>query len=208
MNNPWLNISLEDYEKHMSLSSIAQAQYLSSFFQISLTLYHPKSVAILGCAGGNGLEKINPEITQRVVCVDINPAFVRTAEERYNSVTGNTEFLCGDISSGEIIFSSVELIFASLLFEYVDIDSALENIGKLICKDGKLAVVLQVPNPDIPEVSPSPYKSLEILSEVFSFVTPEKFIGACESKGFNLILRNKTKLNSGKEFIELILIKT
>lgn len=207
MNNPWLNISLEDYEKHMSLSSIAQAQYLSSFFQKSLKLYHPVSVAILGCAGGNGLEKINPEITQTIVCVDINPAFVRTAEERYNSATQNTEFICGDVSSGEIIFSPVELIFAGLLFEYVNIDSALENIGKLICKDGKLVVVLQVPNPDIPEVSPSPYQSLEILSEVFSFVSPEKFIGTCKSRGFNLILKNTTKLNSGKEFIELVFNK-
>lgn len=207
MKNPWLRISLEDYENHMSLPSIAQAHYLSSFFQKLLTLYHPKSVAILGCAGGNGLEKINSEITQRVVCVDINPAFVRTAEERYNSVTQNTEFLSGDISSGKIIFPPVEIIFAGLLFEYVNLDLALENIGRLICENGKLAVVLQLPNPDIAEVSPSPYISLEILSEVFSFVSPEKFIAACESKGLNLVLRDKTRLNSGKEFIELVFKK-
>jgi len=207
MNNPWLKISLDDYESHMSLPSIAQAQYLSSFLEKLLNSYNPQSLALIGCAGGNGLEKINPSQIQKVVCVDINSGFIETAKKRFVSVFKNIEFVTADIVSDECRFSPVELIFAGLLFEYVDNSAALNNIIKHLEPNGKLAVILQLPNPDIPEVSPSPFNSLEKLIELFSFVSPDKLIELCLLKGLDLILQSRTGLNSGKEFMELVFQK-
>ena len=63
MSNPWLHISFEDYESHMSDKTIGQLQVLSSITKELLEKFKPASFALLGCTTGNGLEYINPEIT-------------------------------------------------------------------------------------------------------------------------------------------------
>lgn len=67
--SPWLDISLADYEGHMASPHIGQARLLSNVFAEALNTYTPRSAAVLGCAGGNGLEQVDIKITARVVCV-------------------------------------------------------------------------------------------------------------------------------------------
>ncbi len=207
MNNPWVKIKLEDYESHMSLPEIGQSHYLSSFLEQIVKKYKPNSCALIGCAGGNGLENIKHETIEKIICIDINPVFLNKAKERFKNSFKNIEFICCDIASEEFKFEPVDLVFAGLVFEYVDYNLALNNLSRFIKPDGELVVVIQLPNENIPEVSPSPYKSLEILSDTFSFVQPDRFIESCKKCGFDLISKNKTKLKSGKEFCELVLQK-
>ncbi len=207
VNNPWLKIKLEDYESHMSLPGIEQSQYLSNYLKEITRKYNPNSLAIIGCAGGNGLEKLKHETDKRIVCIDINQKFLDAAKKRFKNSFKEIEFICSDIITEECTFKPVDLIYAGLVFEYVDINLAVKNLSRLIKSNGKLIVVLQLPNKNIPEVSPSPYKSLEILSETFAFVKFDKFIEACKQCGFDLISKSKTKLKSGKEFCELVLQK-
>jgi hypothetical protein len=63
MSNPWLNIPLDDYEGHMSLPAVGQAQMIAE------QLDH----ALIGCAGGNGLERIAGRPIERVVARDAVP---------------------------------------------------------------------------------------------------------------------------------------
>ena len=70
MSNPWEEISLDDYEKHMSLDSVRQLQALDSIMKKQFAAYPVETAAVLGVAGGNGLEHITfnvvilyPEIT-------------------------------------------------------------------------------------------------------------------------------------------------
>jgi SAM-dependent methyltransferase len=83
ISNPWLRIPLEDYEGHMSLPSIRQAQMLADQFERLLVRHRPTSVAIVGCAGGNGLERIEAGQVRRVVGIDINPEFIEAARARH-----------------------------------------------------------------------------------------------------------------------------
>jgi len=39
-------------------------------------MHAPSSVAMLGCAGGNGLERVDPGVTTRVVAVDIHLSYL------------------------------------------------------------------------------------------------------------------------------------
>jgi hypothetical protein len=55
-DNPWLTIPLADYEAHMALPQVGQAQLLADLFAAELRERSPSSVAVLGCAGGNGFE--------------------------------------------------------------------------------------------------------------------------------------------------------
>ena len=77
MKNPWLSIPIDDYEGHMGSPAVAQLQPLSELFAGVLASSRPKSLAVFGCAAGNGFEHIDPSITERVVGVDINPAYLR-----------------------------------------------------------------------------------------------------------------------------------
>ncbi len=60
MRNPSLDIPLQDYEGHMSDPSIGQAAMLANQLELLLELRMPSSIAIIGCAGGNGLDRIRP----------------------------------------------------------------------------------------------------------------------------------------------------
>jgi ubiquinone/menaquinone biosynthesis C-methylase UbiE len=207
VKNPWLKIKLSDYENHMSLPNIAQSNYLSEFLEKLQNEYKPNSLALIGCSGGNGLDKINSIITQKIICVDINKTFLKTAEKRYGGKLNCIEFIQGDISSPEFKFAKVDIIYVALVFEYCNYQIAINNLVNSLLSNGYLAVILQMPNENIPEVSPSPYKSLGKLSNVFSFVNPDQFINYCKTKNLVLINKNLTKLNSGKEFMELIFRK-
>jgi hypothetical protein len=56
MANPWLSIPLQDYEGHMGLDNAQQLSVLSELFKRALDIFVPDSVAVLGIAGGNGLD--------------------------------------------------------------------------------------------------------------------------------------------------------
>jgi hypothetical protein len=72
MSNPWLSISLEDYETHMGSEGVRQLSISAELFKCALDCCLPESVAVLGVAGGNGLEQIDCTAIKRIVGVDIN----------------------------------------------------------------------------------------------------------------------------------------
>lgn len=72
MNHPWDKIDLKTYETHMSSTDVFQLQTLNKITEQQLTDYNPSTITILGVAGGNGLEKINVEVTKKVYCIDVN----------------------------------------------------------------------------------------------------------------------------------------
>ena len=85
MKNPWLDIPLSDYEGHMALPEVAQAQLLADVFAAQLEINKPRSLAMLGCAGGNGFERIDPEVTRRVVGVDLNGRYLHEVCARFGT---------------------------------------------------------------------------------------------------------------------------
>ena len=70
MKNPWEEIPLSDYENHMKLNSVMQLQAMNEMMKGQLDAYSISSVAILGIAGGNGLEHIQKSKFKRVYGID------------------------------------------------------------------------------------------------------------------------------------------
>jgi hypothetical protein len=62
MLNPWLDVPLADYEGHMSVPELQQLGALSDLFADALAFGRSTSVAILGVAGGNGLDRIDIDL--------------------------------------------------------------------------------------------------------------------------------------------------
>jgi SAM-dependent methyltransferase len=200
MNNPWLDIPLEDYEEHMSLPDIGQAQMLAVQLERLLKRSSPRSIALIGCAGGNGLDRIEPGQLERVVALDINPAYIQAVRVRHASRLGHLELYCADVQSESFQFEPVELIFAALLFEYVDVAATLASLKRHCRPAGMLATVVQLPHRDHGAISPSPYKSLDLLAPVMRLIAPADLSRLATAAGFHAVDSESIELPSGKQF--------
>ena len=184
----------------MSLPQVGQAQMLAGEFESLLRKYRPRSVAVLGCSGGNGLDRILPNITSRVVGVDVNPAYIEETRRRFSGRFPTLELLVGDVQTPGIDFAPVELVFAGLIFEYLDLSVALGRIGTLLARDGILGVVLQLPSTALPSITSSPFQSLQSLAPSMRLVLPEQLEAAAEAARFARVCSRCIELPSGKRF--------
>ena len=83
MSNPWEEIKLDDYEKHMSLDSVKQLQTMNRMMENQLDAYPVTTAMILGIAGGNGLEHVSKDKYQIIYGVDINKEYLEAVSIRY-----------------------------------------------------------------------------------------------------------------------------
>jgi ubiquinone/menaquinone biosynthesis C-methylase UbiE len=200
MQNPWLAIPLGDYEAHMSLPSINQAAMLADELELLLEQMSPASLAIIGCAGGNGLERIKPGQLERLVAVDVNPKYIEHTRDRYAMRLPNLELHCADVESESMQFEPVDLTFAALIFEYVDVPSALRSLKRTSRAGGTLAVLLQLSHPSQGEVSASRYASLRALEPAMKLISPQELCREAAAAGFQAARCKTIGLPSGKEF--------
>jgi len=200
MTNPWLRIPLADYEGHMSLPEVAQAQLLSDAFATALERYRPRSVVLIGCAGGNGFEHVVPEVTRRVVGIDINPLYIEQARSRHARRLSGLELFVGDLQTELFAFEPVELAFAGLIFEYVATREALTRIAAMLCPGGRLVSVLQSPSQAVAEVTPSRFERLQALSTIMRLVPPAELITTAAELGLRLADEQHRESAGGKQF--------
>lgn len=198
MSNPWLGIPLADYESHMAMPSVGQAEALSALLAEALQQYAPDSIAIIGCAGGNGFDRVIPSVTTRVVGVDINPEYIAAASVRYGGRIPGIELHVADIQVDQLTCAPVALIFAGLLFEYVSASAALKNLASICRPGGHLIAVLQQPSPCVSAVSPTPYRSLLALTSIMRLVPSDELARCAAQCGFRFDNQRSVVLSSGK----------
>jgi SAM-dependent methyltransferase len=198
MSDPWLQIPLEDYEGHMASPDVLQASELGELFAQALAIVQPASVAILGVAGGNGLERIGPGV-KRVVGVDLNPRFLDVVRERHAHLPG-LELHCVDLARQVIEIAPVHMVHAALIFEHAGIERCLENALSLLLPDGALSVVLQLPSQTTGTVGPSRFVSMEQLRDHFVFVDPLHLRSLLEPLQYRLTQEVSRPVAAGKAF--------
>lgn len=101
MSNPWLAVPLSEYEQHMRSVGIQQSGALSDLFAEAIGFCRPFSIAVLGIAGGNGLDRIDSSVTTRVVGLDLNPLYLEAVRQRYSNLPG-LELHCVDLSDQHV----------------------------------------------------------------------------------------------------------
>ena len=198
MTSPWLNIPADEYEGHMSSPAVGQLQILSELFAESIAELQPKSVAIFGCATGNGLEHIDSAMTERIVGVDINPAYLKILWDRHSRRLPNLELSEQDCASQSFSISPVMMVFAALLFEYVPIHQAINNITKSLLPGGMLVAALQTSSANSKPVTKTTYSSLELLSPIIRLVEPTKFTHICCAYGLKMHKEQMIRMKQGK----------
>jgi hypothetical protein len=200
MSNPWLSIPLDDYEGHMSLPAVGQAKMIADQLVRAIARWGPSSIALVGCAGGNGLERIAAGTVEHIVAIDVNPGYVERTRIRHAPQLPGLEVICADVQSKSVTYEPADLTYAALLFEYVDLASTLETLKRNSRPNGVLTTVLQLPHSAIHAVSPSPYKSLGSLASVMRLVAPQTLCDAAADVGFAAVDLATIELASGKTF--------
>ena len=164
MRKPWLAIPLAEYEGHMALPEIGHAQLLADELDFSVRQHSPKSIAVIGCAGGNGFDRSIGGVVDRVVGIDINPRYVEAVRSRFGGRIPGLELHVADIQFVLPKISPVDLVFAALILEYVDVPTTMSSFRSLCAPGAALVVILQAADSCTEAVSPSPYKSIQLLA--------------------------------------------
>ncbi|MFI5180064.1 MAG: class I SAM-dependent methyltransferase [Thermoanaerobaculia bacterium] len=196
--SPWLTIPLADYEEHMALPAIGQARAIADEFGRLLRLHEPRSVAVLGCSGGNGLERVSSERTTRVIGVDINPAYLAAVRSRYGQRLPGLELNLCDVQTDEVPYEPVEMVWAALLMEYVAPSKALAFVRRSLVPGGVFGCILQQPSESVPTVSPSPYGSLMPLASAIVLVAPKELEDLARREDLVLRSQRVLELPNGK----------
>jgi len=196
--NPWLDIPLEDYERHMSHHLVGQAALLSSLTKKYLDEVKPEAAIFLGIAGGNGLEHIDNNITRSVYGIDINPDYLNIAFDRYHHAIGSLQLVNLDIAANAETICRADFIWAALVLEYTGIDTALAFCTNNICKDGHLVISIQSNNNIKQSVSPTGIETVQKAGEIFSIIDPEQLLNKAAEAGYRVIGKEENFLPNGK----------
>jgi SAM-dependent methyltransferase len=197
--NPWLALPLDDYEGHMGSAAVNQLGPLADLFGDVLARLRPRSVAVLGVAGGNGLQHLDRAITTRGVAIDINPGYLAATRERFPDLRG-LELVCADLAHDAIEIEPVSLVHAALVFEHAGTGRCLDSAVSLVTPGGHLSVVLQMPTKGQAPVTPSAYPSIAALAGDFALVDPHRLRRLLAQQNLRLTHQSRLTLASGKAF--------
>ena len=207
MRNPWLDIPEGDYVGHMSCPTVNQRSVLSRLMGDALESVRPRTLLVLGCSTGNGLEHVNPDVTTHVTVVDLNPAYLLRLGERFPNPGFELDVRCADLADFVLEREAFDLVHAGLVLEYLEWTFLLPRVAATLKPGGVLSVVLQLPSASSPAVTPTTFVSLRSLETLFRFVEPGALIEEARGEGLTLSNQRTEWLPAGKAFEVLRFVK-
>ena len=200
--NSWEEISLSDYENHMSLSSVNQLQAMNKMMKFQFEAYPVTSAIVFGVAGGNGLEHVNLKKYSKIYGIDINNAYLDNVKKRYSFMEDILECRRIDLTCETDMLPEAELVIANLVIEYV----GLEPFKKGILKTGAryVSCIIQINTDEESWVSDSPYlHSFDGLDAVHHQMEEQSLVMAMNEIGFDLLKKDAIPLPNGKKLMML-----
>ena len=201
-DNPWKEISLQDYEDHMSLDSVHQLQTMNAMMKDQFGSYPVETAMVLGVAGGNGLEHVRKEKYKTVYGVDINEDYLRATEERYPDLQGILKCLPIDLVNEAEKLPNADLLIANLLIEYIGYEAFQKTVSKVQPK--YCSCVIQINTDTKQWVSDSPYlHAFDRLDEVHHQMEEDALEKAMKEIGYSLIYRSIETLPNAKALVRM-----
>lgn len=195
--NPWTVVPAADYERHMGPDGVDQLAPLSAAFQEVYVAAQPDRVLVLGCATGNGLEHVNPAVTQNVVGVDVNLQYLGIARQRFMHLGPKLELFCSEAEKFRTQPASFDLVHAALVFEYLHPEVLVRRIAEWVGPGGTCSVVLQLPGGRGPQ---APTKTMQLIEKAMKLVPPEDLTRLFEHYGLPRKRAKTVPLAHGKSF--------
>lgn len=202
MSNPWNEIKLSDYENHMSLDSVGQLQSLNRFMAAQFDYFPVKTAAVLGVAGGNGLEHIDTAKYQTVYGIDINEDYLKESYIRHKDKSLVFRCLQLDLINESDKLPHAELVIANLLVEYIGYRAFNQAVLKI--DPEYVSVVIQINTDTNAWVSDSPYlHSFDRLDEVHHQMEKEELNNCLKEAGYAFTGSSRENLPNGKALLRL-----
>jgi len=203
MSNPWEEIDLTIYEKHMSSAEVYQLQLLNEITREQLMDNEQTYVAILGVAGGNGLDNIDISRTKKVYAVDINKNYLNLCRERYEFMGDTLELLCMDLTGDEAVLPFTNLLICNLIVEYIGEGKFVAAIERNKSNVEVISCVIQKNNNNS-FVSASEHNShFDPILSIHHDVEENKLRNLFSSIEFECIKSKEYLLPNGKLFIRM-----
>lgn len=200
-DHPWEGIDLAIYENHMSDAAVGQLQLLHQITGEQLNSYPSSSIGILGVAGGNGLDLIDPATTDAVFGYDINGQYLQACADRHKATLGPRLHLVQASIDRSLDIAPVGLLIANLIVEYVGVEEFAAFAAANIHAIGMLSCVTQL-NEATGFVSPTPYTAaFDGLEAVSSDIDPLALVTAMGEAGFTHLLSLSYPLHNGKTLV-------
>ena len=201
MENPWNQIDLDDYERHMSLDSVRQLQVLDEIMADQFERYPVHTAMVFGIAGGNGLDQVKPDRLDRVYGVDINGDYLNACVRRYPGLKGVFVPIQCDLQGDRLELPRAELVIANLFIEYVGYANFQRGVRAAVPE--WVSCVIQV-NTDEGFVSDSPYLHVfDRLEEVHREIEQEGLTEALAEIGYRPVYQRSHPLPNGKALLRL-----
>lgn len=200
-DHTWEGIDLAIYDQHMSDAAVGHLQLLHQITREQLTSYPARSIGILGVAGGNGLDLIDPATTDAVFGYDINSQYLQACADRLKTILGHRLHLIQTSIDRALDIAPAGLLIANLIIEYVGIEEfaafAVANIHAI----GTLSCVTQL-NEATGFVSPTQYATaFDGLGAISSDIDPLALAAALEEMGFVHSSTRTYPLQNGKTLV-------
>lgn len=203
MHNPWEQIDLNIYETHMSSESVFQSQTLSSITKEQLNDYVHSKVAILGVAGGNGLEHIDTVNTQKVYGIDVNRQYLDACKTRYPQLNNILEFICCDLNNTDTLLPDSDILICNLIIEYLGENKFVELIRNNKDNLNIVSCVIQRNNKNGFVSNSNLASAFDPILSIHHDIETEKLLNEFSKIGFNCIKKRSYPLPNGKEFIRM-----
>ena len=198
--NPWNEIALSDYESHMALDTVYQLQTLNELMREQLSTA-ADTVMILGIAGGNGLEHVEPAKGQTVYGVDVNSDYLAACVERYPELAGVFQPVEADLTAPELPLPRTQLLIANLLVEYIGCSCFRQVVERT--EPEHISCVIQQDGGD-GFVSDSPYEhAFDGLNAIHNTVSEGELTETLHSCGYEQSGRDCRPLPNGKRLLRL-----
>ena len=202
MDNPWKDISLSDYENHMSLDSVHQLQAMNRIMNDQFEAYPVDTAMVLGIAGGNGLEHVRRDKYKKVYGVDINEDYLKAVSERYSNLADVLECLQTDLINECDKLPEAGLVIANLLIEYIGYEAFANCMMRV--RPQYISCVIQINIDEDQWVSDSPYlHAFDRLDEVHHQMEEQALSDAAEAVGYKKILVKSDPLPNGKALLRI-----
>lgn len=202
MGNPWETIRLDDYEAHMRADSVGQLQALSRITREQLA-YGKASVTVLGAAGGNGLEHVDPAAASDVWAIDINAEYLAACRARFPQLGGKLKTVCCDLAAPGTVLPACGLLICNLVIEYLGVPTFASLVSANRERLGIVSCVIQHSRGgSFVSVSPTAQR-LDALEGVHRDIGEAELSAAMEGIGLRAVLRKAYRLPNAKELIRL-----
>jgi GNAT superfamily N-acetyltransferase len=182
----------------MAAPQVGQLDALNAIMKRQLKRHAPRTLCVLGVAGGNGLEHIGLGV-QRVYGVDISAEYLAACARRFIALGDRLSLLRMDLSDEACRLPQSGLVIANLVIEYIGIDTFIRRIAEA----APAAVCCAVQdNSGAAFVSASPWAdALDCIGNIHIDIGPEALSAAMQAAGYRLSFREEAALPNGKKLV-------